>query len=501
MKDLVHSLSPHERTIVPYLELPFDTIKRKAKMDEVTLMHTLRFLEQKKALILEITKREFIEEGVNGSFYRKKGLPERQLLTVLARDKRIDLEQVKEKVKLSENELHAALGALKKKGLMTIEKGKLILTGNKESIINQWSEEKILASIPKEKEKLTPEEKQGFELLKTRKEIITIREAKEVKITLTDIGKQLIQQKLDVELVEELTPEHIKSGAVLNFRKYNVTSPVPAIHGGKTHFVTQAREFARNIWLQMGFTEMEGPMIDSGFWIFDALFTAQDHSVREMQDSLYIETNKQQELPSKLATSIQQAHESGIAGSAGLGYKWNEHEAKKLLLRTHTTSLSARILASIDPKQLPAKYFAIGKVFRNETIDWSHGVEFYQTEGIVIDEHANLQHLLGYLQEFYKKMGFEKIRIRPSFFPYTEPSLEIDAWHVERNQWLELGGAGIFRPEVTAPLLGKPIPVLAWGQGLDRMIMDAYEIKDLRELYANNLTHLRRKKYWIPKHG
>jgi len=94
-------------------------------------------------------------------------------------------------------------------------------------------------------------------------------------------------------------------------------------------------------------------------------------------------------------------------------------------------------------------------------------------------------------------MGFEKIRIRPGYFPYTEPSLEIDVFHPERQVWLELGGAGIFRPEVTAPLLGKPITVLAWGQGLDRIITDFYKIKDLREMYSNDIKKLRKMKVWL----
>lgn len=502
MKELLQSLSPNERKILSFLDLPYDSIKKKTKLDDTTLMHTLRFLEQKKILVLEIQKKEKIELGVNGLLYKKRGLPERQLVSLLEQEKRITLEELGKKIKLSENELHAALGALKRKELITIEKGKVILAGKKELIINQWPEEKVLAALPKLKNTLNLEEKKGYDLLKSRRDIVQEEEEKEVQIKVTEIGRKLMLETLDENLIEELTPDIIKRGGQgLQFRRYTVTSPVPPVYGGKTHFTTQAREFARTLWLQMGFSEMEGPMIDNGFWVFDALFTAQDHPVREMQDTFYLETESSGEIKKELKEAIKKAHEQGVAGSKGLGYTWNEAESKKKILRTHTTSLSARMLASIDVNKLPAKYFAVGKVFRNETIDWSHGIEFYQTEGIVVDENANLQQLLGYLQEFYRKMGFKKIRVRPSFFPYTEPSLEIDVFHAERNQWLELGGAGIFRPEVTQPLLGKAIPVLAWGQGLDRMIMDAYEIKDLRELYANNLSHLRKKKYWMHHNG
>ena len=241
---------------------------------------------------------------------------------------------------------------------------------------------------------------------------------------------------------------------------------------------------------------MDGNLIETAFWNFDTLFTAQDHSAREMQDSFYIKKMKGKLPDKKLIEKIKQAHEKGISGSKGWQYEWQEEEAKKIVMRTHGTALSARTLANLNSKEIPAKYFAIGKVFRNETIDWSHGIEFYQTEGIVIDPNANFRHLLGYIKEFYKKMGFEKIRFRPSYFPYTEPSVEIDAFHPERKIWLELGGAGIFRPEVVIPLLGKNIPVLAWGQGLDRIIMDFYKIQDLREMYSNDIKSLRTKKLW-----
>ncbi len=242
---------------------------------------------------------------------------------------------------------------------------------------------------------------------------------------------------------------------------------------------------------------MTGTLTDTSFWIFDALFTPQDHPAREMQDTFFMK-GITGSLPEKtLVKNVKGAHESGVSNSKGWNYQWKEGEAEKTLLRTHTTGISARTLSKLKLSDLPAKYFTIGKVFRNETVDWSHGFEFYQTEGIVIDEHANLLHLLGYLKDFYKKMGFEQIRFRPSYFAYTEPSVEIEVFHPQRKKWIELGGAGMLRPEVVLPLLGKNIPVLAWGQGFDRIIMDYYKISDLREMYSNDLKDLRTKKFWI----
>jgi len=240
-----------------------------------------------------------------------------------------------------------------------------------------------------------------------------------------------------------------------------------AINGGKKHFVNQSIEQGKKIWLEMGFKEMTGNHTVTSFWNFDALFTAQDHPVREMQDTFFIK-GVEGKLPKdvKIIEQVKQSHEKGVGGSKGWQYSWKENEAKKVLLRTHTTCLSAKTLASLKKEQMPAKFFSVNKVFRNETLDWKHGFEFNQSEGIVIDPNANFTHLIGYLKEFAKKMGYEKVRIQPSYFPYTEPSLEGSIWNEERKEWVEVLAAGIFRPEVTIPLLGTAMPVLAWAQDL-----------------------------------
>ncbi len=301
------------------------------------------------------------------------------------------------------------------------------------------------------------------------------------------------------DMIESITPNLIKSGQWKGkrFRRYDITSNVPKIYGGKRHFVNQATDYAKKIWLEMGFKEMTGNLTQSGFWNFDALFTAQDHPVREMQDTFFIK-NKEARLPDKkLVEEVKSAHEGKIKGSKGWQEDWKEEYAKKAVMRTHTTCLSAQTLQQIQKnKEFPAKYFALGKCFRNETLDWSHLFELTQTEGIVVDENANFRQLLGYLIEFFKKMGYEKIRIRPGYFPYTEPSLEIDIFHPVHKKWMELGGAGMFRPEVTIPFFEKHIPVLAWGPGFDRTIMEFFNITDLRDMYSNDINKLRSMKVW-----
>ena len=208
-----------------------------------------------------------------------------------------------------------------------------------------------------------------------------------------------------------------------------------------------------------------------------------------MQDTLYLERPKKIEIKDeKLVEKIKKVHEDGgSTGSTGWGYNFSKSECEKPLLRTHTTVNTIRYLHN-NPNP-PCKVFSIGRVFRKENIDSTHLPEFYQIEGIIHEENANFRQLIGILKEFYKRMGFEKVRCRPGYFPYTEPSMEIDVfWN---NQWMELGGSGIFRPEVTEPV-GVKNPVLAWGLGLERLAMLKFGLKDMRDLYISDIEWIRK---------
>jgi len=511
-QNIIEKLSQNERKIIPYLDTgSVKEICKRTNLDKVSVLRALEYLQNKGIVELSYEKKKIIEIGVNGALYKKKGLPERRLLNLLDETRIINLKEAAKSSKLSNEEFKAALGALKKKAMIEIKNGKLILNASQGEISKKMLEESFLESLPIKEENITPEQKFALKSLQNRKDIVDTREEQEVKIKITDLGKEIIKTGVKTEgMIEQVTPEMIKKESAWKgkkFRRYDVTSPVPQIYGGKRHFVNQAMDHAREVWTEMGFKEMKGSLVVSSFWNFDALFTAQDHPVREIQDTFFI--NKNRNLPyeksslnkddvkkyKKIVENVKQAHETGAAGSKGWRYNWDQEEAKRMLLRTHTTCLSSKKLASIDlNKDTPAKFFSVGKCFRNETVDWSHGFEFNQTEGIVVDKNANFRHLLGYLKEFAKKMGFDKIRFRPAYFPYTEPSLEGDVWDDERKEWVELIAAGIFRPEVTEPLLGEAVPVLAWGPGFDRMVMQVYGIKDLREMYANNITKLRKMK-------
>jgi phenylalanyl-tRNA synthetase alpha chain len=501
IQKIIESLSPNEREIVPYLvEESLEKIFEKTKINKTSIFRSLDFLENKKLIELKHEEEKVIELGINGVLYVRLGLPERRLVNLITEKNALTLQDAKKLSKLSDNEFQASLGVLKRKAIINLLNGKIMFQ-NKNGIYDKTLEEKFLETLPRNLNSLEPEEKYALDNLKSRKNIIEIQDKKIVTFELTPLGEELMNEDLSSmkNLVESVTPEMIKNQSYKGkkFRRYDITSPIPKISGGKKHFVNQATDYAKKIWLEMGFKEMSGNLVQSGFWNFDALFTAQDHPVREMQDTFFIK-NKLAKLPDKkIISEIQKAHEGKIKGSKGWQYEWSEEDAKKVLLRTHTTSLSIQKLKDIaENKEYPAKYFALGKCFRNETVDWSHGFEFNQTEGIVVDENANFRQLLGYLKEFFSKMGYDEIKIRPGYFPYTEPSLEIDIFHPVHKKWVEFGGAGMFRPEVTIPIFGKHIPVLAWGPGFDRIIMEFFNITDLREMYKNDLTKLRNMKIW-----
>lgn len=292
--------------------------------------------------------------------------------------------------------------------------------------------------------------------------------------------------------VSQITPELLASGewASVRFKPYDIELATEPFHAGKKHPLQRVLESTRQAFLEMGFEEAVSPYVESGFWDFDALFQPQDHPAREMQDTFYVARPGRTPLPdSDLVDRVRATHEDGgETGSVGWRYRWDPEKAMQNVLRTHTTATTIRALAA-NPRG-PRKVFSIGRVFRRETIDYKHLPIFYQVDGIIIDERASFATLLGTLGAFYERMGFEKFYFRPGFFPYTEPSVEVFIWHEEKQDWFEMGGSGIFRPEVTEPL-GCTEPVLAWGLGLDRLAMLLHGRSDIRDLYMSDLSWLR----------
>jgi phenylalanyl-tRNA synthetase alpha chain len=494
LNHLLETLHPLERKVLPFLKNSknLTELEKNSNLKEIEIIRALQWLENKKIIKTIKKLTELYSLDKNGELYAQKKLPELQFLQSIKNDE-LSLGEIKEKANLKGDEANISIGQLKKNSAIIIKEGmKISITQTGLKILSENTpEQNLIEKLIKPLKTLSPEEKNIFKQLQKRKQLVKSDIITEIEIELTDIGKQIINKKLDSDMIETLTPAMLKNNSWRGkkFRRYDIKINVPRKYPGKRHFVNQAKEHAKRIWLDMGFEEMTGNIINSSFWNFDALFTAQDHPVREMQDTFFLKGTSK--LPKTLINKVKKQHETSWR------YKWEESESKKPVLRTHTTVLSAQTISKLKEKDLPKKYFALGRNYRNEALDWSHLFEFNQTEGIVIDPNANFKHLLGYLKQFFQKMGYEKVRFRPAYFPYTEPSVEIDVFIKEKNTWIELGGAGIFRPEVVKPLFGKDIPVLAWGPGFDRILMSYYQIRDIRDLYKNDLKQLKEIKEWV----
>tara|TARA_Y100000034_G_C6904499_1_gene419313 strand:- start:1902 stop:3395 length:1494 start_codon:yes stop_codon:yes gene_type:complete len=496
MKEVAESLSPLERKVFPLIKdnISLKELMSKSALKEVEVIRALQWLENKDLIKIKKNLKEIIELDLNGKKVLDKGLPEKRFLkSILNED--LNLNEIKEKAKLAKDEVNVSLGILKKNSCVLLG-NKIKITDSGKKYLNDHKIEDFLKRLPMDKKEL---DKNMFNLIKNRKGMIKDNLVKDRISNLTSKGKILQKVNLKGDYIESLNSKMLKNREWVGkkFRRYDIKINVPKVYPGKKHFIHEALDYARRVWLEMGFKEMKGEIVQSSFWNFDALFTSQDHSVREMQDTFYLK--EKSKLPKKeIVNRVKATHENGwTTGSKGWGYKWNPEEAMKRVLRTHTTCLSAQTLSNLKKEDLPAKFFAIGRNYRNETMDSSHLFEFNQTDCIVVDEKADFRHLLGYLREFFTKMGFPKVRFRPAYFPYTEPSVEVDVFHPSYKKWIELGGAGIFRPELVKPLLGKDVPVLAWGLGLGRIITDYYKIKDLRDFYKNDLKQLREIKTWL----
>jgi phenylalanyl-tRNA synthetase alpha chain len=296
-------------------------------------------------------------------------------------------------------------------------------------------------------------------------------------------------------VVDELTHDFIVTGLwkgkkfkavnVETVKKLDKTKVVPGKRQPYNQFLQQVRQKL----IELGFEEMSGPTIETEFWNFDALFQPQNHPARDWWNTYQMKQPKFGELPKKFIAAVRRAHEKGVSGGTGWEYRWDPRKAMQLMPRAHGTCLSARTLAG-KPK-IPGKYFAIARCFRPDVIDASHGVEFNQTEGIVLGKSLTFRDLLGLLEMFAKEIaGAKKVKFIPDYYPFTEPSVQMSAEHPDLG-WIEFGGAGIFREELTAPL-GIDVPVLAWGLGIDRLAMFKLGIDDIRNLFTRDLNWLRK---------
>ncbi len=283
--------------------------------------------------------------------------------------------------------------------------------------------------------------------------------------------------------VTALSSELILSGQwrQVELKAYDIHAPVPDIAYGRPTLLSQCIQRIRDIFLQMGFDEMTGYIVESAFWNFDALFTPQDHPAREVQDTFYLTHPQTLPLPPDpaLIAAVQQVHEANYGG------EWRATEASRAILRAHTTTSTARRLYQLQGGT--GKYFSIDRVFRNETIDSTHLAEFHQIEGVVVGELLSVRTLMGYLTYFYQHLGFTHLKFQPTYNPYTEPSLEVLAYHPPSDRYLEVGNSGLFRQEMLVPLGCGDRATIAWGLGLERIAMLLYGVEKLSDLIGPDI--------------
>jgi len=322
-----------------------------------------------------------------------------------------------------------------------------------------------------------------------RRELIVQSERTVRTIQPTDEGTAALEAGIEVaETVDALTHEMLTSGEWedVEFTEYNVEADAPRVEGGRKHILRQTSDRVKDVLVGMGFKEMDGPHADADFWINDCLFMPQDHPARTHWDRFALDVPGIQDLPDQLVDRVESAHRNGV-GDDGEGYHspWSRDFAEAVALRGHTTSLSMRYLsgfagADIDP---PQRYFSVEKVYRNDTLDPTHLLEFFQIEGWVMAEDLSVRDLMGTFEEFYKQFGITDIQFKPHYNPYTEPSFELFGTHPTTGELVEIGNSGMFRPEVLEPL-GIECDVMAWGLALERLLMLMYGFEDIRDVHG-----------------
>ncbi len=479
----------HETRILKLLKekriSSLEDIEESLGIDADAAMWALDGLSKSGAVKVSKIKTYGVEIVNEGKDYLKL-FPEEELVRSIGR---------KGQEKLSEIKDNVALLWAKKNNWIELREGYAKLTKVGAAANGaEYAQRKVL-------EGLADEDKVGILFEKNKAEVDTlvkrgllrVKERERIsRIEITDAGTKLSGTKPEGGM-GELTREMIlsKSWVGKDFKKYDVNASSEMLYPARQHMMHEFIDVVRNTWLNMGFSEMEGPIVESAFWVFDALFSPQDHPTRDMQDTFFLSNPKQIDIEDvEMLGRVKKAHE------AAWKEKWQESLAKQALLRTHTTSVSARYIkkfANAVESSYPIKLFSVGRVYRNESIDYKHLAELYQTDGIIIGNNLTFANLIDTLKRFYSQLGIEDIKFKPSYFPFVEPGLEAYYYDEKRKCTTELCGAGIIRKEITTAM-GTNKTVLAWGIGIERLLMHFFEVDSITDLYRNDLWWLRNRK-------
>jgi phenylalanyl-tRNA synthetase alpha chain len=488
------ALSPPERALLVALreraEAPVEeeTLAEASGLAPEVVRGSLQRLRAKHlAVALEEHQlsRRLTERGVQGLAH---GLPERRLLEVLGALGRPAAPDDPALSALTEEERSAAIGVLRRAGRLAPGMPLALASG---SPTGPLPDEEAIAAVA-----------DGTRAIDERTAAALARRGLLETERTTRRRWSASEEGLAVTLVEEsdaigaLTGPLLASGAWRghSFRPYDVRADVPRVEGARPHpYLAWLREF-EEVLIGLGFVESAGPLLESEFWNADVLFMPQEHPARSIHDVLSVRDVEAQPPEAGLLERVAAAHEGrpmpghSQAISPGWRSPYDRSFARRTVLRSQTTAVSARFLATRPTP--PFRMYCIDRNFRRDSVDATHHVEFGQCEGVLGEEGTSLRHLVGIFRSLAAAIGIRELKIRPSYFPFTEPSIEGYVRH-PRFGWIEVFPGGMFRPEVTRPL-GVEVPVAAWGIGVTRLAMVSLGLSDIRDLYMDDLERLRR---------
>jgi len=454
------------------------------------------------------TQRVFYEITELGRECMSKGTYEARIVGLLEAEGAQALPDIARKLGIEAKDVGSAFGGLSKDKVLAMDEGKRasLAPGGRAVLDSREAALQSLlsraAAAPLADAELSAEEKTQV-LTQARKRgaagsLFRIAEREDVTFAFAApgiaAGETLRRAGSTGQEVGALTPEMLRTGSwkTARFRRYNIDVPPTRVQAGRANPYCAFLEQLKNKLASLGFEEFDGPLVETEFWNGDALFMPQFHSARDIHDVYHIKSpTHAKEIEQPWLDQVAATHENGWkTGSRGWRYGFDRQFTRRLILRSQGTVLSAKTLPHA---KVPGKYFGTVRCFRYDQVDATHLSDFYQTEGIVLGEEVNLRTLLGLLKMFAEEVAMaEEVRYVPGFFPYTEPSVEVSIKHPTLG-WFELGGSGIFRPEVTEPL-GIKVPVLAWGLGIDRMALMSMGLKDIRELFTPSLDEVRARR-------
>jgi len=477
-----------DKEVYEYIKLnkkvEFNKLVSILKLDVDSIRRAIEYLKSFEIISEELIKQDFFELSDIGKVAISGKLIEDQFCKAIA-NKDIFVSSLKDlKIDdLLQEDISLAFGIAKRNNLIEIIDGKIKLTfdyAQKLSItINNLKNIDSNLSF-----KVNSEEINEF----IKRKLVNKKQLVEKNY----LFNKEVDYKVAEDSILELTSAIIKSKdfSELKFKEYDVSVLPKQADVGRMHPLRDVINTIKTAYLEMGFSEMRGPYVETSFWPMDAMFISQDHPMRDIQDTFYLPISG--DLPDKkLVKKVIEMHTNGgKTGSTGHRYDWKESIATQLVLRPHTTAVTYRTFFSLENKD-QAKYFCVGKVFRNETTDSSHLPEFHQAEGFVIGKDIGLAELIGFITEFSKRLGLKKIKFKPTYNPYTEPSVEASVYYEKEKRWMEFINAGVFRREALEPYKIKN-NVIAWGLGVERVAMILYQ-KPIKEIYGDecNLDWLR----------